>query len=446
MLSDQGRYEEAERSAREAIGRSGASDYLDELHYELGWILAALGKKDEALAEFAWLETGSRDANITASALCKAGDIYIDAKKYKEALANYDTVLDKHQSSRWADYAQYRVGDIFLFTDKLDEAILAYQNVLSNYPASRMREKALFQLGSVYLRKKDYGPAAARFRMMLSEYPDSKARAEADLCLGSALFNAGDHEGAIEASRKAAESGPEKVKEMAAYQIARAYYGMKKDDDAAREFSAFLKQYPGSDLVPDVWFWFGEYYISKGKFEKAGESFNAILKSSAAGDIRERALFALAASKYDEKDLSGSIEKLDQFLKEFPESKVRGKALAKAAAISKSMGDMDRAVWYLKNALTTENNESNAQIQYEIAEAIEAKGMPGEAAEEYLKVPYVYPAGAFWAVRAELKCAQIFERLGKFEDAKRLYEKLAAMDVEESKLARQRIEWIGGRR
>ena len=48
----------------------------------------------------------------------------------------------------------------------------------------------------------------------------------------------------------------------------------------------------------------------------------------------------------------------------------------------------------------------------------------------------------FWAVRAQLKCAQAYEALEKLDEAKKLYERLAGMDIEESAFAKQRIEWI----
>ena len=87
----------------------------------------------------------------------------------------------------------------------------------------------------------------------------------------------------------------------------------------------------------------------------------------------------------------------------------------------------------------------NAQIQYEIAEALEEKGDIRKAVEEYLKVPRLYSKGRFWSLRAELRCAQLFERLEEPAEAKKLYQKLAEMDVEESVLAKKRLEWINWR-
>ena len=130
----------------------------------------------------------------------------------------------------------------------------------------------------------------------------------------------------------------------------------------------------------------------------------------------------------------------------FPDSESTINAYRKIANFKKDAKDLDGAIGYLRKALGTKNNELNAQVQYEIAESFEKQGDLVKAVEEYLKVSYLYSKGAFWSVRAQLKCAQLFERLDKPEEAKKLYEKLAGMDIEESSLAKSRLEWLKERK
>ena len=65
-----------------------------------------------------------------------------------------------------------------------------------------------------------------------------------------------------------------------------------------------------------------------------------------------------------------------------------------------------------------------------------------KAADEFLKVTDLYSNGAFWSVRAQLKCAQDLEAIGKPGEALRLYEKLAGMEIEESGFAKRRLELL----
>jgi len=133
---------------------------------------------------------------------------------------------------------------------------------------------------------------------------------------------------------------------------------------------------------------------------------------------------------------------LGKFVSDFPDSELARTAYMKIAKIKKDKGDPDGNIAYLRKAQTGADTELNSQIQYEIAEALEHNGDLAKATEEYMKVPYMYPKGIFWSVRAQLKCAQVMERLGKNDEARKLYEKLAGMDAEESDLARKRLEWL----
>ena len=63
------------------------------------------------------------------------------------------------------------------------------------------------------------------------------------------------------------------------------------------EVGGFLKDYPDSELSPDVIYWLGDYYSSKGKFDKAEEYYSLILKSISRGPI-EYTLLVVSISTF----------------------------------------------------------------------------------------------------------------------------------------------------
>ena len=158
--------------------------------------------------------------------------------------------------------------------------------------------------------------------------------------------------------------------------------------------------------------------------------------------MADEALYQLAGILYEEGKTDEAIAKFEELASRSPDSDYERRSYRRMAKIKKGLKDYDAAALDMQKALTRDNNELNAQIQYEIAECAEEKGDLSKATEEYLKVTYLYSDGTFWSVRATLACAKIFERLEKFGEARRLYEKLADMDVEESAFAKQRLEWI----
>jgi tetratricopeptide (TPR) repeat protein len=100
----------------------------------------------------------------------------------------------------------------------------------------------------------------------------------------------------------------------------------------------------------------------------------------------------------------------------------------------------DKAKIYFRKALTAKKTELNAQIQFQIGEALQAKGDLENAVIEYLKVVYLYPDYKFWVLRAELKAAESLEKLDRLEEAVKLYEKLSAEDAEEADFAKKKIK------
>jgi TolA-binding protein len=454
LLYSQKKYAEAEDACLEAIKSFPGSRYSEDLHYELGRAYLSEDRADDALREFALIREGSKYPDLAANAASMMGDIYLSGKEYQKAIESYDEILSRYLDSRLADYAQMQIGNIFLVTNKPDQAILAYQSALANFPDTALRENILFSLGTAEFRKGDFDQASLEFKNLLKEFPSGENSAQAMLYLANSLYNSGNYAEAIPVYKNAEKYlKDEKLRAMAAYQIGWAYYGMGKDSPALDEFTRFLKSYPASALAADARFWLAEYNGAKGRYDKAREYYYSIAQdfssspgrnqiSDGTSDLAERALYQAALTFQDEGKADVAIVRLEELASKFPDSEFTKNGYRKIARLKKDAKSFDGAIGYFRKTLGTENTESNAQLQYEVAECVEGKGDLRGAVEEYLKVPYIYPKGIFWSVRAQLKAAQIFERLGQPGEARKLYEKLSDMDVEESAFARKRLEWL----
>ncbi len=472
LLYDDGRYAEAEGVAMKAMANfahapvppvSGTVRGLTDspsaslMRYELGRVYTMQDRYDEAVKEFIRVEDEAKDAELRASALVKIGDIYFDEGDYKKATESYDGVLNKYSGSFSADYVQYQIANISSLSARYDQAILAYQVILVNFPDTDLRGKVIFRLGEAYFNLGDYERARAEFERSLSEFPTGRSADRARLYLANSMYNMSMYDSALTAFREIENSLPAlyhhgpgpagrqtpsdaKLKAMAAYQIGWCYHNLRKEPEAAAAFERYLKNYPDSELAPDARFWFGEYYRSKGKLDKAKGYFDSILADFPYCDLIREALTEAAVVLSEEGKPDEAISKLEELAKRFPGSDSGKMAYRKIAKIKKIKKDFDQAIEYYRKALTGDNNELNAEIQYEIAESYEMKGDLQGASDEYLKVTDLYSNGAFWSVRAQLKCAQALEAVGKPCEASLLYEKLAGMEVEESDFAKKRLD------
>jgi TolA-binding protein len=332
-------------------------------------------------------------------------------------------------------------------TGKIDQAILAYQSAITNFPDTRLKEKILFSSGVANFVKGDFERSLFELKSLLETFPDGEKSAKAKLYMAESLYNLGNYNEALSLYKSIErEIKEEDLRAMISYQIGCCYYGMGKEVQALEEFSRFLKMYPSSSLAQDARLWIGDYYRSKLKYDKAREYYYSIPKDSSSESLREKALLQAALTFQEEGKSDEAVLKLEELAIEFPGSETASNAYKKIAKIKIDRKDFDGAISFLKKALGSENNELNAQIQYEMAECLEEKGDLENAAVEYLKVPSLYSKGIFWSVRAYLKSAQILEKLGRMEEAVKLYKKLALMDVEESTFAKKRLESMKGKK
>ncbi|MFA6078349.1 MAG: tetratricopeptide repeat protein [Candidatus Omnitrophota bacterium] len=443
ILYDEGVYHGSETVSAEGIEKFPDSEFADELHYQMGKVLLVQERFDDAVAEFMWVKENSKDGTIISDALCRIGAIYFDRREYKNALEYFDAVLKDHSGRSCADYAQYQLGNIFYELGRYDQAVLAYKSLLLNFPDSTFREDAVLKLAMAYFMKKDFENAGTEFEISSKSKGVKTGNDEEVFYYANSLYFSGRYEEAAEAFKNIRDaSRDERFAAMAEYQLGWSYHNMHKEADAMEVFTGFLKRHPGSVMAGDVLFWFGEYYRQRGEYKRSREYYSSVLRDFPSGDLADEAAFQSACSFVDEGKDADALTDLRKFVAVFPSSGHRWSAYRKMAALARKENDPDGAIALLREAITAENTDSNAQLQYEIAEIYEMKRSFDEAAAEYLKVSEFYPKGVFWSVRGMFKSAQLSEELGLLDRAKMVYEKLAVMDVEESKAAKEKLKYL----
>ena len=65
-----------------------------------------------------------------------------------------------------------------------------------------------------------------------------------------------------------------------------------------------------------------------------------------------------------------------------------------------------------------------------------------KAAGEFLKVSYLYPTNMLYPTRAQLRAAKIFEDLSKYQEALKVYERIAHSSSNQADFAKERIKKI----
>jgi len=144
-------------------------------------------------------------------------------------------------------------------------------------------------------------------------------------------------------------------------------------------------------------------------------------------------------------DYDEALKNLRELTGEYKDTPFEKTAFRKMGVILKEKTRYVEAVDYFRKAIGGQMKEIDAQVQFQIGECFEEAEDLESALDEFLKVTYDYPDSKFWSLRAQLRSAQVFEKMERWEEARNVYSKLAAGDTAEAEYARERLEWIKGK-
>lgn len=108
---------------------------------------------------------------------------FLKDKKYKEAVASFETLIKEHSDSKLAPKAFVQIAGLYeshfidgiSFTESFKKAAELYYQVYEKYPASEEAPVALFQCGFLYDNEmKNYDEATKMYNLFLQKYPNHK--------------------------------------------------------------------------------------------------------------------------------------------------------------------------------------------------------------------------------------------------------------------------------
>jgi len=467
-------YEEALRKVSESI----AQETIDKLHYGLAWAYLKEGEFKKAIDEFRKIAKQTEDKIVKVAALCQIGDAYQDSGEYNKAIETYDSILKDYPDSLYNDYIQYQLGVALLKNSNYDGAIMAFQGLKNHFPESKLVDDASYALGLVYFQRQDYKSSKEIFQRFQDEFKESSLKPESTYLLGTSLYNLGDFAGAIEVFKSIIKEYSQNAEliQKAEYEIADCYYQMGNEKEAMERFRTLRSKYPDSKLTPEVMWWLGEYYYRHDDLTLARRYFSSLIQDFPKNNLIPDAYYALASTyaeenKYEEaisnfkkvtdlgsSDLAGTanIAIADIYTKQgkvdlaigiykgviegYPN--LTSLIYPKIAELYRKINNYNEAIDYYRKSLNIVPARQMADIQFKIAEALEAQGSSSDAIEEYLKVTYLYSENNDLAVKALLRVAAIYEDKENFKEAVKIYKRINSMDVQEAKYAQERIDWI----
>ena len=254
-----------------------------------------------------------------------------------------------------------------------------------------------------------------------------------------------------------------KMKKSEEYYVEKIRYELENElfNDAENTMSKFLERYPRSDQAAFACFNLGKIYLKAERFDEAISKFVRVPSlPNNAEVIGENWLFlgslyhrlenldlAINAYKnaiddanetiqttalknliqlYQEVGLiDAAISSAKTYLQKNPDARDRISISIQIGSMYIVLKEYDRAISQLEEISENANPEERAEIQFYIAEAYFEKGEFLESIAQYLKIPYLHRNTKLdWAVSALWKAGQAYEKLGNFDQAALMYQRI----------------------
>lgn len=101
-------------------------------------------------------------------------DLFRRQRKYSDALALYQSIIQTYPKSGLVDDAAMSIGDIYTLLGRYTEAVASYERLLTDYPESLSLDRTLMKIGEVYQNGlKDPAHAISAYQKLLEQFPSS---------------------------------------------------------------------------------------------------------------------------------------------------------------------------------------------------------------------------------------------------------------------------------
>ena len=320
-----GNYQEAARYQQEYVKAASKSDENYGIaQYNLGYSL--YGQKRYADAKTAFqnaIASNQLSSDLKADAYNRIGDAQYYARDFAGAQSSYDQAmkLDKNSSG---DYSMYQKGIMMGLNRQYDEEIKQMDALIKAYPKSDLAPQAMLEKGNALALLGRNNEALDAYATLLKDYPRS-VEARKGL-LQTALVNK----------------------------------SLNKDDAAIEAYKKVIRQYPTSDEAKAAAEDMKLIYADRGQLAE----FDKFLKSVPNApqiDVNEVERLTFEAAEKAAIATSPSIDKMQQYLKDYPAGAYTAKAKYYIARYHYGRGEYNEAMIALNESLQGGGDASYAQ-------------------------------------------------------------------------------------
>ncbi|MFC1562638.1 tetratricopeptide repeat protein [candidate division KSB1 bacterium] len=470
-LGKAGQYEKAVGVFEKLMNDFPGTEFSEDITVKVSFLRESCMQEDisdkERLKLFELFNRAS--GNVSKERAFEIGKYYYNIKEFSEAKSYFEVVLENEKDeeiiSKAAEYISssldniakkyYIDGDILKYNIYLDSAFYAYGdylgkgyfkgdfldkarlriaeiNIEREYEEFEKRRKgisfytllaedknflerdlALMKLGEIFSDLNNAEPNEIQtgrdyFNELIKLFPNSKYAGNAKFKLGYSFYISGETDNAADIFKKYLIEYPSGIyaPEVTAY-LGRIKLNSGSETEASELFESLSKRFYYSSYVDSTAEEVGDFYFSKGDFEKAVKKYMLAFDRMQIGMLIE------------ERNIDAGITDL----------------CTKIAITYDSLGTLDKAILFLKDVIEKNQNVENiSKVYYILGKVYERANYEDNAIEIYKEIEEGFPEEPFFKEVLEHKSELLFD-MDRFADACEDFIKIADMVEDEAEKA-----------
>ena len=321
----EGDYKEATKYQQEYVKAIDKSDDNYGLaQYNLGYSLFEQKRYSEAKSAFQNAVASKQlSADLLADAYNRIGDAQYYARDFGGAQMSYDQAMRQGKGTS-GDYSMYQKGMMMGLNHQYEDEISQMDALIAAYPKSDLAPQAMLEKGNAQVLLGKNNDALNTYATLLKNYPKS-VEARKGL-LQTALVNK----------------------------------SMDKEDAAIEAYKQVIRQYPTSDEAQAAAEDMKLIYADRGQLNEFGKFLNGIPNAPKI-DVNEVERLTFEAAEKAAIDVRPSIDKMQQYLKNYPSGAYVAKAKYYIARYHYGKGNYNDALAAIDESLQGGGDASYAQ-------------------------------------------------------------------------------------
>lgn len=321
----EGNYKEATQYQQEYVKAIDKSDDNYGLaQYNLGYSLFEQKRYSEAKSAFQnAIASKQLSSDLLADAYNRIGDAQYYARDFGGAQMSYDQAMRQGKGTS-GDYSMYQKGMMMGLNHQYEDEINQMDALIAAYPKSDLAPQAMLEKGNAQALLGKNNDALNTYSTLLKNYPKS-VEARKGL-LQTALVNK----------------------------------SMDKEDAAIEAYKQVIRQYPTSDEAQAAAEDMKLIYADRGQLNEFGKFLNSIPNAPKI-DVNEVERLTFEAAEKAAIDVRPSIDKMQQYLKNYPAGAYVAKAKYYIARYHYGKGNYNDALAAIDESLQGGGDASYAQ-------------------------------------------------------------------------------------